>query len=212
MRGGGKILPWIGTTIGVLFISHIIGTAYIPYFASAKINCFILGFALRRLQNKRKQSILGVYIILILLMVMTNGIQIIHTYFSPLPLPRLLLYYWSTFCDYAHTLLGISFFIAFYTIFNRHKFADGILRVLQITDDYSYDVYLVHQFWILSPATLMKITPLLAINILLILIVTAISAFVVRRTAIFLLKFCVSDFAEKAKQFGMKILKSLHRK
>ena len=117
---------------------------------------------------------------LIVLTLFFNGIQIIHTYIKPLPLPLFLVDRWSLFCNYAHTFLGISLFILFYEILNNIKFHKIIIRFLKVADKYSYNIYLVHQFWILSSATLMEKSPFLVINIFLIIGATIISAGIVK--------------------------------
>ena len=175
-----KIQNWFGVTIAILVGYHIIGMAYIPYFEVAKINCFVLGFALRRLQNKKVREKFCVYAGLIVLTLFFNGIQIIHTYIKPLPLPLFLVDRWSLFCNYAHTFLGISLFILFYAILNNIKFHKIIIRFLKVAVKYSYNIYLVHQFWILSSATLMEKSPFLVINIFLIIGATIISAGIVK--------------------------------
>lgn len=56
------------------------------------------------------------------------------------------------------------------SVFDKIQFTDGIKRVLDITDKYSYGVYLVHQFLILGPISLMGLMLLLPLNILIILL------------------------------------------
>lgn len=71
-------------------------------------------------------------------------------------------------------------FILFYEILNNIKFHKIIIRFLKVADKYSYNIYLVHQFWILSSATLMEKSPFLVINIFLIIGATIISAGIVK--------------------------------
>ena len=52
--------------------------------------------------------------------------------------------------------------------------------VLDITDDYSYEGYLVHQFFILGPFSLMVLTKWRVINIFIILVSIIVCAFIVK--------------------------------
>ena len=65
-------------------------------------------------------------------------------------------------------------------IFDRLRVFDK-QRVLSVLDNYSYEVYLVHQLIILGPFTMMKITSRAWLNIVLILLSIALLAYLLKR-------------------------------
>ena len=166
-----------------LCICLILCLVYIPYFSPARISCFILGFALRRIKENRDKRFC--YLMLFALMFIFNGIQIVHSYIVPLPLPQILLNYWELFCDYAHTFLGVTIFIGTHIFLHKFVFPEFSMRILDISDTYSYDLYLVHQFYILSPFNLVEFSPLLGLNVLIIITVTCITAYIVYKISCF---------------------------
>lgn len=132
----------------------------------------MLGFALKRLWPLRRARASRRFLWAFGgLTVLLNAVQILYTY-TELPLPArpgILLQNWSLFCDYAHAALGVTIFLALYPIFSGLRFPGWALALLRWSDRYSYDVYLVHQFFILSPFTLMALTPTPWLNIPIIL-------------------------------------------
>ena len=85
------------------------------------------------------------------------------------------------FKNYNHVLLGVFLFSIMKMVFERIDFWPRIKQFLNITDKFSYETYLVHQFLILGPFSLMTLTPYLGINILLILIGICILAWLLKQ-------------------------------
>jgi peptidoglycan/LPS O-acetylase OafA/YrhL len=114
--------------------------------------------------------------------IVLNGVQIVIDHVLRLDMSGSLSWLYSSMCDHAHGLLGIMLFVLLKRIFDSlfsRGVPKGAIRVLSVSDAYSYDVYLVHQFMILGPFTLMELTPYLGLNILLILTGTCVLAWVV---------------------------------
>ena len=61
--------------------------------------------------------------------------------------------------------LGVFLFLLGMILFRKVRFGR---EVLDISDQYSYEIYLVHQFFILGPMSLMTVTKLTFLNILII--------------------------------------------
>ena len=71
---------------------------------------------------------------------------------------------YGMFCDLNHVLLGVFSFLLFKKIFDCLPL-ERIAKFLNISDEYSYEEYLVHQFVILGPFSLLGLFCVLGINI-----------------------------------------------
>jgi peptidoglycan/LPS O-acetylase OafA/YrhL len=78
--------------------------------------------------------------------------------------------WYNDFCSYAHVSLGISIFLVLYILLGYINFGKFKI-ILSLSDQYSYEIYLVHQIFILGPFCLEKFTSYIVINIILICIV-----------------------------------------
>lgn len=184
VRGKG-VLPVVGLTLLLLLALFALTLAYVPYFhaAAAVLSCFLCGFALRRLREE-KGSRAWVYAVFFAAAALANAVRIVHQYVAPLPLPAPLTRYWEIYCEGAHALLGVSLFLILYALFSRLPFPPWARRVLSWSDAYSYDIYLVHQFWILGPFSLMAATPWFALNLALVFLSIGFSAVLLHRTSL----------------------------
>ena len=62
---------------------------------------------------------------------------------------------------YSHLLLGVMIFILLHKFVQLNK----EYTILKLSDKYSYHIYLVHQFFILSPFTVMTLTGYSTLNV-----------------------------------------------
>lgn len=163
--------------ITIIYIEVFLG-----YFNSACIICYILGFFLGSISTKTGNRVYNrMSNIIIAGAVLSNSIQIICDYYLHFELNlngrHVLLYY--KFCSFAHVALGVTLFIIFRFVFSRlfeKGYPNSIRKICLYSDKYSYDVYLVHQFVILGPFSLMHATGLIELNIVLIMIIIILSA------------------------------------
>lgn len=175
LLGGGILAP--------MFAVLLVTVGVIPYFNSAWLNCFLIGFFLGSCEyyemREMKRRIVNVIYVAAFLM---NGIQIYISYFSDYSFDGILGSLYSLFCNYAHVALGCVLFFGMKKLFS-HMYANGypsfVKKICGLSDSYSYDVYLVHQFFILGPFTLMDITESLLINVIVIIICVFVSAVIV---------------------------------
>ena len=163
--------------IGLLFITLVVFKIFIPYFKPAWISCYIIGFYLGNIKLYKKNYYISA-VVLVILGVIFNGIQITCKYIYQINVPTM-------FCDYAHTLLGISLFL----IFKQLLFKVKESKLLVFSDTYSYYIYLVHQFFIFRPFTLMKITSNAYINIIVILLCIACSGIALKKISDYVFQF-----------------------
>lgn len=151
------IIRYILALLGTYFVFKYFVTA----FNGAWISCYITGFFLSKIEYTKLYKTIS--FCFIALAIITNGIQISVDYFNLFAIPA---YIFTTFCNYSHMLLGISLFLIFKFLFKNIKEN----KLLSFSDKYSYEIYLVHQFFILGPISFMKLTPYTALNIFIICI------------------------------------------
>lgn len=72
----------------------------------------------------------------------------------------------SILMSWSHVLLGVSIFIILFNLFTKIKVKK--CKVLELSDKFSYYIYLVHQIFILNHLSVLFFTNYLSINILLI--------------------------------------------
>lgn len=152
-----------------------------PKFTSVWINCYLTGYFLGFIYKNKlyKISKLLSLFILVFALIM-NTVQIYIDYFSSLQEIKSLEYY-VIFCGYSHTFLGCGLFIIMKQIFSRIKYNNKSMKVLSISDNLSYDIYLVHQIFILGVFSLLKVTDVIIINILFTILVIIVSAILLRK-------------------------------
>ena len=93
--------------------------------------------------------------------------------------------------------LGIFIFLSLIMLFSKINL-ERITGLLEISDKYSYEMYLTHHLIILGPFSLMTITPYIGLNICFILIRTCIMAYIVK-----LLEYCIENrISAWTKQFS----------
>ncbi len=164
-----------------VFAVFLVCRYFVPYFNSAHVNCFVIGFFLRRIHASDERWATGCCAAIIGIAICMNAVQIASVYYSYPPFEPLYASKWfSIFKSYAHTFLGVSLFIILRAVAKRAKMPAGARKILDCSDEYSYDVYLVHQFFIFSPFALMAFTPSLVLNIGAVLLATGVAAWIAR--------------------------------
>ena len=125
---------------------------FIPYLSPVSIICYILGFLLGYCNRVHAVKILGVSKSIIYVLALFNLPQIYLQYFTDHVFTGTLESVWNLFCNFNHVWLGLVIFIIVHDIFSKNVIkGNWIIRILDVSDKYSYDGYLVHQFLILGP-------------------------------------------------------------
>ena len=142
--------------------------------------CYFLGFAYGFNEKKRFFSMKAIHI-MIFILALQNIAQIVNQYFYTVIKTEGRIY--SLWSDLNHVWLGISLFILLRFLFTklRPERSAFLRKVLDISDQYSYEGYLVHQFIILGPLSLMALTNSLFVNILIVLCSIVILSFCVKQ-------------------------------
>lgn len=142
------------------------------------INNFIFGYFYSRCCKEKKQEWAYCAFMAVLFVIMMP-IAIIYQEHLPVTLPGILNSNANIIVNYGHVMLGVVIFVALYKIFHRCKVKNN--KLLAFSDKYSYYIYLVHQIFILYSFSVLFLTESLFVNILLILILSAASAIVVKK-------------------------------
>ena len=169
---GSILLLFIGNE---LVFRHLTG-----YFNAAWINCYLLGFALRRLQSYRFWYSIAAFKIA-LAGALFISVQIGVRYLQLIPLTDAWRPFYYPMCDYGHVFLGITLFTFGRVLLSPICKLNPIQRILQLSDRYSYQIYLTHHFFILGPFTLMALTANPYVNVALILFLTVLTAVLLQK-------------------------------
>lgn len=164
-------------------LTIVITETFFNYFNSAWIFCYILGFFLGNISDCKKIKLFRNMTLLIIAgAILLNFIQLLQDYVLELELNGIVASLYGSFCNFAYVFLGVALFIIFKAIFSiilKRGCPNFIKKLCLYTDRYSYDIYLVHQFVILGPFSLMRLTNNMVINIVLILAITVVSSVIV---------------------------------
>ena len=154
-----KKLPWplFVCACAVLFVGgFVLSYAFDSYFTFSRVFCYLVGYfgAVFLQTYGKKIGALLVYGFAGAALLM-NTVRVVCLYIRPCTFP---LFDW--FVEYAHAFLGIAIVLVCVVSIQsikQHTFLD-------ITDTYSFYVYIVHLVFILSPFTLLEITPYPVVN------------------------------------------------
>lgn len=157
----------------VLYLAGII--SMLPQY----LGCYILGFYLAKRESQCGAAELKKLTILIsAIAVVTLPIRLIVQYGGG----EIGLSGWSfirtQITEWHHTVLGVAIYFIL-LLFLKGKNIK-YTNLLKISDKYSYSVYLVHQIFILNTFSLLNITDYIILNIVLIVLVIAVSAFILQ--------------------------------
>lgn len=147
----------------VIMVCIEFGSICFPLFNGAFVNCFILGFFLGRIEKVILQTkiINRLELCIIIVSIVVNIFRIFifkdYIYIEGV-------YFTELVCRYSHLLLGAAIFI----IMRKLILVKNYNRLLRFSDTVSYHIYLVHQFFILTPFSVLTFTNLTILNILLV--------------------------------------------
>lgn len=141
------------------------------HFRPGMIGCYILGFYTAVFVKRIGERFLQIcFWVSLLPTIISNYVYCHLHYIKGLDMKGLL----AHITDYSHALFGYSITMLLLLLFKNIKES----RVLEYSDKYSYEIYLVHQLFILSPLTMLVFTDNRAINISLTLCAIFISGFI----------------------------------
>lgn len=151
------------------------------YFNSAWINCYILGFFMSKAKEIYSIQEKNYLLILTPICILSNSIKIYVEYINK-SLKTLInnhIYIYDIFYKYCHVILGLFLFFLLFQFakkmnIGKRKFCQ---KILILSDRYSYQIYITHGFFILSPFSIFIKSKLSFGNsLLLVLLITVVSA------------------------------------
>lgn len=176
-------------TLLLLIAIQIIGYYYFRYFTIEWINCYFIGYLIGKYTIMFKDVHLEKYIFGILLL--TAVVIIIQVVIQQkIDFNNYLGGGYRIFIhvqNCGHMLLGVSIFLLLLTLFQYVPVRKR--NILDISDRYSYDIYIVHHIYILGPFSLMEITQYKIINIITILILIILSSIFLEHIRIVILNY-----------------------
>ena len=131
--------------------------AILPGFTGAWINCYVFGLLMGKFYNSAESKdrfLSKSFAVSIPCTLIICGMEILLKYVIKYPMIGILGRGANTIFHYGHIALAIAFFSGLILLIHRSCFKLQNSRLLDITDKYSYDAYLVHLFFVLGPYSL----------------------------------------------------------
>lgn len=153
-----SILLWLA----ILGLVLVVSSLYNSYFRPEILTCYILGYAVADLFNRFNKIKRKTTILVFLLALALNVIKICILYIYCLDFDGIELIAFSYFKSYSHVFLGLAIFLLLLYYGKKIKYS----KIMLYSDKYSYEIYLVHALFILSPLNLLFWTDVVWINIL----------------------------------------------
>lgn len=193
----GLVLMLIITFILFIFSAN----RYHPAWLSCYIIGFFFGFCNK---EKLKREVVPVKYIIAILAIVMNAAQAIFMYVLKIEFEGILSSLYICWTYYNHSLLGIALFLFMKQAFDRMKMPRFLIRLTDLSDQYSYCGYIVHMFPIYTPFTLMELTGSTAINILIIVCVIIVLSFLLKKSEMLTLSIAKRVFARfrKGQEIG----------
>lgn len=167
---------WICGVVSVYF------GAFAQYFNPAWMTCYVVGYMLGLNSVRGYIEEKKLLIFFAIFAMMGNGIQIFLDYVKYVEFPGIIGIAYGYWCNYNHTLLGVFLFLLLRYLFCYIDFSKetGFNKILNVSDKYSYEAYLVHQFVIMGPFSLMALTDYIVMNIIIVLACIALLTIVLK--------------------------------
>ena len=159
-----NLLFSIGSIVVIFGVYSIIEILVNGYFRPGRVGCYILGYFTAVLVNRiGTKSLHLCFWISLIPTVISNYIYCHIHYLQGLEMKGILVH----ITDYSHAFLGYSITMLLMIVFKNYLSN----KVTRFSDKYSYEVYLVHQLFILSPLTILTLTNSTSFNVILTLMV-----------------------------------------
>ena len=176
-----KFLSNLKMLIFLAIVLTFIGIYLHFYFRPGHILCYIVGYVLSVTYRNYGDKV--IYSTMILSGVAAFALKSVYVYLKYFKNVKMI-GLWSHFHDYSHIVLGL--FITALLLVLLYKVPR--LKIASFSDKYSYEIYIVHQLFILSPLSLMALTNYPVVNVVITLLSIGISGIVLKMMTRRLLK------------------------
>lgn len=155
-----NLLFAIGSIVVLFGVYSIIEILINGHFRPGRVGCYILGYFTAVFVNRLGEKTINICFWMSLIPTAISTYVYCHLhYIQGLEMKGMLVH----ITDYSHAFLGYSITMLLMIVFKEIKKS----RMLEFSDKYSYEIYLVHQLFILSPLTLLNTSHHFTINVLL---------------------------------------------
>lgn len=169
-----NLLFSIGSFVVIFGVYSIIEILIDGHFRPGMVSCYILGYYTAVFAKRIGERSLQICFWMSLLpTIISNYVYCHFHYIQGLEMKGFLVH----ITDYSHALLGYSITMLLMIAFREIKES----RILEYSDKYSYEIYLVHQLFILSPLTLLTTTNNSIINVSLTIFVIFLSGYILNK-------------------------------
>ena len=148
-------------------------------FTGVYINCFVFGYFIKNFEElekrENKRNILYLFITILAAAMNFTKFGILADFIPEIENK----FQEHLLTTYSHLLLGAMIFILLHKFVQLNK----EYTILKLSDKYSYHIYLVHQFFILSPFTVMTLTGYSTLNVLLVYITSCLGGYLLYKTS-----------------------------
>lgn len=134
----------------LLLIIHVVIKRFFGFFNPAWINCFVIGMIYSRIEQKGKRSKRAFACLTVVLCLLIIPLQFRIDYWPHEELPSFFANRYIYFQNYGHVFLGIALVLLIRFIYHRIRYSSEKHHILDWSDKYSYDVYLVHHVFVQS--------------------------------------------------------------
>lgn len=184
LKENSGIVSVLLTVAGMMAMTEIIGRAYDSYFVPAWINCYIVGFFLPDMRKKIKLTTQGIIAIVLIVISSLLNYYKLHIEYGVLPQYESGIKYelCNHYIYYSRLIFALCIF-AVIILMGEYDFWKGRIlhKILDFSDKYSYDIYIVHMIYIKGVLSLLNLTSVYLVNIGIMLITTFISAFMLNK-------------------------------
>ncbi|MGB4658327.1 MAG: acyltransferase [Mobilitalea sp.] len=181
-----KAISILKTTI-MMLIMYVALELFVSHFNAVYVMCYFVGYIIgmeKNMLGEKWTKVIG--IIIIPAAIAFNLFQIYADYIVQYNMGngiKALVY--ERFCSVSHVLLGISLFIILYIFYNKLNIENTVVeKILDLTDEYSYDVYLAHHVWInIGALSILNLNIHIVFRLLIILCLIGLEVYVIRLLA-----------------------------
>ena len=162
---------------------ELVFVCFQDYFKAAWINCYVLGMIICSLEQKEKIW-KAAKVIIAAVCVLMNVVKIYINNFSAVKFSGFSDTLYNEWQAYAHVLLGICLVMLLRWLYKKIKQPpQQLLKILDMSDVYSYDIYLVHQMFIMRTYSVVNVCESKIIGTVLALAVIAASGWLLNKLA-----------------------------
>lgn len=169
-----NMLDALGSIVVIVGVYSIIEILIDSHFRPGMVGCYILGYFTAVFVNRLGEKTINICFWISLIPTAISNHVYCHLYYiQGLEMKGLL----THITDYSHAFLGYSITMLLMIVFKEIKES----RILEYSDKYSYEIYLVHQLFILSPLTLLTTTNNITISAVLTLCAIFLSGYILNK-------------------------------